>query len=80
MTQIDGFPSSAKRSYPMTSVEFLALLPWQRGYAVYMMGERDDEPNVPNESCPYVSGTTQADEWHEGQRMAVLDAQDWDDG
>ncbi len=69
-----------QRSRPMTSDEFLALSPWQRGYAVYMMGEIDDEPNVPNESCPYCSDTAQAEEWYEGQRMAVLDAQDWDDG
>ncbi len=80
MSMIDGVDGSTKRSYPMTSAEFLALSPWQRGYAVYMMGERDDEPNVPDESCPYCVDTAQAEEWHEGQRMAVLDAQDGDDG
>jgi hypothetical protein len=50
-----------------------------RGYAVYMLGERSDEPNVPDEACPYRPDTEQAEEWHEGQRLAVLDVQDSDD-
>lgn len=68
------------RSYPMTNDEFLALSPRQRGYAVYMMGSDSDEPNVPDEACPYPARSANAEEWHEGQRLAVLDAQDWDDG
>jgi hypothetical protein len=61
---------------PYTVEEFLALSPRARGYLVYMYGERDDQPNVPNESNPYPSGSADADAWDEGQRRAVLVAQD----
>ena len=60
----------------MTASEFAKLTPLQRGYAVYMLGERDDEPNVPNESNPYPAGSDDAMAWDEGQRRAVLVAQD----
>jgi hypothetical protein len=60
----------------MTTVEFSKLTPRQRGYVVYMMGERADEPDVPNESNPYAAGSNDAIEWGEGRRRAVLIAQD----
>jgi hypothetical protein len=60
----------------MTSAEFYKLKPLQRGYVVYMLGELDDEPNVPNESNPYPARSADARAWDEGQRRAVLDVQD----
>jgi hypothetical protein len=65
-----------KTKEPITREAFLALSPRTRGYVAYMLGARDDEPNVPDESCPYPTGTEQAKEWDEGQFQAVLDAQD----
>jgi hypothetical protein len=65
-----------KRIEPITRDEFLTLSARVRGYAAYMLGCRDDEPNVTDESCPYPDDSDQANEWHEGQRLAVLDAQD----
>jgi len=56
--------------------QFLKLKPYERGYAVYMAGERDDEPNVPNEQNPYRHGSNNAAEWERGQQQAVLDVQD----
>ena len=56
--------------------EFLALSPYDRGYAVYMMGAREDQPNVPDESNPYPNGSRRADAWRRGQQAACLDAQD----
>lgn len=76
---------SSRRSRPtaspsaMTAKEFLALSPRDRGYAVYAMGERDDQPNVPNESCPYPDGSRDASQWHLGNEAACRDAQDGDD-
>lgn len=32
-----------------TKEEFEAYTPKQKGYAVYMCGMRDDQPNIPNE-------------------------------
>lgn len=60
----------------MTAAQFARLAPLQRGYVVYMCGERDDQPNVPNESNPYAAGSDDAAAWDEGARRAVLDAQD----
>lgn len=36
----------------MTAEQFFNLTPLQRGYAVYMCGEREDQPNIPNERKP----------------------------
>lgn len=63
----------------ITAEQFAALTPQQRGYAVYMLGERADEPYIPNESNPYPPGSSEAAEWDEGQQFAVLDVQDSDD-
>lgn len=60
----------------ITEEQFRALAPRQRGYAAYMLGARADEPHVPDESNPYPAGSADAAAWDEGQRRAVLDAQD----
>lgn len=60
----------------MTARQFRRLRPYARGYAVYMMGEREDQPHVPNEANPYAAGSRQASSWDRGQQQAVLDAQD----
>lgn len=36
----------------MTEEQFLSLKPRQRGYVVYMLGSRDDQPHVPDEAEP----------------------------
>lgn len=61
---------------PLTAAQFLALTPWSRGYAVYMFGERDDEPNVPDEGNPYQPGTADAEAWEAGNMRAAVDVQD----
>jgi hypothetical protein len=43
----------------MTATTFAALPPWARGYVVYMLGSRDDEPDVPDESNPYPDGSAE---------------------
>jgi hypothetical protein len=60
----------------ITKRKFAALAPRARGYVVYMCGERDDYPHVPNERNPYPAESKNAAEWDEGQRLAVLHAQD----
>jgi hypothetical protein len=60
----------------MTKAEFEALTPRWRGYTVYMAGERDDQPNIPNEENPYPVGSHKARCWDDGQRDAALAAQD----
>lgn len=61
---------------PMSKEEFEALDPKTRGYAVYMMGNRSDEPNVPNEDNPYPAGSPEHAAWDDGQSLAVQDVQD----
>jgi hypothetical protein len=58
---------------PMTAAQFSALSPYGKGYAVYMLGDREDEPNVPKEWTPRED---EAEEYKEGQMQAVLDVQD----
>jgi hypothetical protein len=60
----------------ITASQFATLSPYARGYVVYMAGERDDQPHVPNESNPYVAGTEEALAWSRGNRQAMLDVQD----
>ncbi len=64
----------------MTAARFRALSPGQRGYVVYLLGARLDEPHVPDEANPYPSGSRRALAWDEGARRACLHAQDVDDG
>jgi len=58
--------AEAKR-HMLTAADFSSLSPRQRGYAVYMAGCRDDQPNIPDERNPYESETEAWREWHEGQ-------------
>lgn len=60
----------------LTKDEFEDLTPYERGYAVYMLGNRDDQPNVPNESNPYEIDSKEYLEWERGQHMAVLHVMD----
>jgi|GEM_PF-5843948 len=60
----------------LTKEEFERLSPRDRGYAVYMLGSRDDQPNVPDESNPYQEGTEDWAQWNVGQQLGVLEAQD----
>jgi hypothetical protein len=60
----------------VTKREFAALKPRQRGYAVYMLGAREDQPNVPDESNPYPDGSRKHKEWAAGADAAALFAQD----
>ena len=57
----------------LTKEEFEALTPREKGYAVYMAGCRDDEPNVPEEYTPAPADKAAYDE---GQFDGVLEVQD----
>ena len=57
----------------MTTKEFEALTPRQKGYAVYMAGCRDDQPNIPEE---YTSALEDKEEYDAGQFEGMLEAQD----
>lgn len=63
----------------LTKEEFEALSPRQRGYVVYMYGDRDDQPNVPSESCPYPPGSVEWEQYAQGMMTAVLEVQDMED-
>jgi hypothetical protein len=56
-----------------TPEQFDALTPWEKGYVVYMCGDRDDEPNVPSEYRP---ASEDAHQYDAGQFAAVLQVQD----
>lgn len=60
----------------MTKEKFESLSPAVRGYTVYMAGDRDDQPNVPNESNPYPKGSENHSQWAHGQDLAVQEVQD----
>ena len=54
----------------ITAAEFAAFTPYAKGYAVYMCGDRSDQPNVPHEYTP--SPETAAD-FNRGTRTAILE-------
>ena len=58
----------------LSKKEFQKLSPFSKGVAVYMMGARDDEPNVP-EHFGYRTKLRQR-EYQRGQRAAVQECQD----
>ena len=60
----------------MTAERFAALTPRARGYAVYMLGSRDDEPHVPDEANPYQAGSADAKAWDDGVWDAYLEVLD----
>lgn len=61
---------------PVTKEEFESFSPFDRGYAVYMCGSREDQPNIPDEKNPYPDGSHERQRWNDGQLRAVLNAQD----
>lgn len=60
----------------MTKEEFENLPPLQQGYYVYVFGENEEYPNIPNESNPYEEGTKDYVDWQEGETRAILEIQD----
>lgn len=60
----------------VTAAQFRRLRPRARGYSVYMLGERKDQPNVPAETNPYRAGSPAARAWDDGQADAAREAQD----
>ena len=64
------------RNMPLTKEEFESLKPQSRGWAVYMAGRRDDQPNVPDEKNPYPVDSEDNIEWSLGQQKAMLETQD----
>ena len=60
----------------ITENEFKNFTPRQRGYAVYMVGSRNDQPHVPDEDNPYKFESFEWDEWEIGRDKAILEVQD----
>lgn len=60
----------------MTKEQFERLEPRPRGYAVYLLGAREDQPNVPDESNPYPKGSTEWEAWNAGAQAAYLEVLD----
>jgi len=54
----------------ITKKEFDSLEPFDRGYVVYMLGQFDDEPHVPQEKNPYEAGTLEHHQWLQGGHQA----------
>lgn len=63
----------------MSRRAFMSLSPRSRGRAVYLLGAREDEPNVPDERNPYATGSRDAAQWDAGAWSAYLDVIDADD-
>lgn len=57
----------------LSAEDFAMLSPYGKGYAVYMFGSREDQPNVPEE---YEPSEEDKAEFDRGQFQAVLDVQD----
>lgn len=72
----DSWLASQPEDGIITREGFLAMTPYNRGYAVYMMGAREDQPNVPDEANPYEDGSENHAAWNRGERQAVIDTQD----
>jgi hypothetical protein len=55
---------------PITAEEFEAASDFNKGYVVYMVGARKDQPNVPKKyDCD-------SEEYRRGQRQAMIDVMD----
>lgn len=61
---------------PISKKQFMELTPFSRGYVGYMFGERDDQPNVPDEENPFRKDSLSSISWDRGQQAAVLHVQD----
>jgi len=57
----------------ISAEEFAELPAFDKGYAVYMLGERPEQPNVPLVYSPAVA---EAEDYYRGQHAAMLAAQD----
>lgn len=57
----------------ITKEYFESLTPMQKGYAVYMVGNRDDQPNVP---ATYEPATKDLEDYIHGQQIAIVHVQD----
>jgi len=64
------------KTIAMTAAAFQTLPPRARGYVVYMLGSRDDQPNVPDESNPYPVRSAEHSEWKDGAWSAYLEVLD----
>ncbi len=60
----------------VTEAGFRGLSPRSRGYAVYMMAAREDQPNVPDESNQFPAETVAHRECDEGGWSAYLEVLD----
>lgn len=60
----------------ITRAEFDAFTPKEKGFYVYMVGARDDQPNVPES---YKPDSKDEVEYEAGQMEAILIVQDEDD-
>ncbi len=58
---------------PMTSEEFEALSPREKGYVVYMRGAWKEQPNIPRH---YKPNEEDKKEYEHGGRQAVIEVQD----
>ena len=58
---------------PFTAAQFSHMNAFTKGYAVYMLGARDDEPHVPES---YTPTERERKEYESGQAAAVRDTQD----
>lgn len=56
-----------------TAAGFNKLSARSKGYAVYMMGSREDQPDIPEE---YEPSPKDKEEYERGQFAAMLEAQD----
>lgn len=52
---------------------FARLSPFEKGYAVYMCGSREDQPNVPEK---YQPAPDEAEEYANGASLAVVHIMD----
>lgn len=58
----------------LSAEDFAGLSPWEKGYAVYWCGNREDQPNVPTKYDP---SPDEQDEYNEGQHAAVIATIRW---
>lgn len=65
----------AKGSSMLTKAQFETLTPFDRGYIVYLCGNKKDQPCIPNEQNPYDETSSEYIQWNRGQHQAVTEAQ-----
>ena len=60
-------------THTITKQDWESLDPYAKGYWVYLLGARKDQPNVPES---YEPTEIEAAEYHAGQQRAVQSVQD----